>query len=165
MQPRSSAKLIQLHGLYGTDQSLPEILDGLNTRLGLARQLYGPTRSIPEVVGGLFAKLDRLRQLYGPNQIIEQILDAIIDRKVRLNRLIELQCKTATTIHEHEEIQTLLRQFGPHVRHLTAGEHEDADAAVSATPRQCDEIEKGPAFAPPQDVSSLVRVHGRKPAA
>jgi hypothetical protein len=36
------------------DQSLPDTLDGLNTRLGHARILYGPERSIPEVVNGLY---------------------------------------------------------------------------------------------------------------
>jgi hypothetical protein len=55
-----SDSLIRLHGLYGHDQELPDILDGLNTRLAAARQLYGPGRSIPMVVNGICAKLDRL---------------------------------------------------------------------------------------------------------
>jgi hypothetical protein len=38
--------LEQLDELYGRDQSLPDILDGLSSRLARARQLYGPGRSL-----------------------------------------------------------------------------------------------------------------------
>lgn len=41
MSPDLKGRLDQLHGLYGRDQSLPDILDGLNNRLGYARELYG----------------------------------------------------------------------------------------------------------------------------
>jgi hypothetical protein len=49
------------------------------------------------IVGAIYAKLDRLRQLYGSNDI-EGILDGIIERKERLNRLVEVQSKTIATI-------------------------------------------------------------------
>jgi hypothetical protein len=77
---------------------------------GKRRILYGHGRSLPAVVSGLYVKLDRLRQLYGADQV-EEILDGIIERKKRLNRLVELQSKTRVTINEHEEIHMILRQF------------------------------------------------------
>jgi hypothetical protein len=67
--PDVSAKLEQPQGLYGRDQSLPDILDGLSSRLARARQLYGPGRSLPEVVNGLYKRLDELRQLTAPNRL------------------------------------------------------------------------------------------------
>jgi hypothetical protein len=63
------ARLDQLHNLYGRDQSLPDILDGLNKRLSQARTLYGPEQSLPAVVSGLYEKLDELRNLYGSDRI------------------------------------------------------------------------------------------------
>jgi hypothetical protein len=67
------SRLDQLHGLYGRDQSLPDILDGLNKRLDQAQLLYGPKRSLA-IVSGLYDKLDELRRLYGSVRI-EEILD------------------------------------------------------------------------------------------
>jgi hypothetical protein len=84
------ATLSQLHRIYGHDQSLPQILDGLNARLGQARLLYGTERSPPAVVSGLYEKLDELRQLYG-SESIEEILDGIIGRRRRINRMVKLQ--------------------------------------------------------------------------
>jgi hypothetical protein len=67
------------------------------------------------------AQLEELRQLYG-SASIEEILAGIIDRKRRLNRLVELQRKTMVTAQEHEEIEYLKRQT---VR-LQFGETESA---------------------------------------
>jgi hypothetical protein len=103
---------------------IPDILDGLNARLVRARQLYGPNRPMAAIVGAIYAKLDRLRQLYGSNDI-EGILDGIIERKERLNRLVEVQSKTIATIAEQEEIQMILRQFRRHIHNLTIDEHEE----------------------------------------
>lgn len=89
--PEIIARLEQLHGLYGSDQPMPEILDGLNTRLAYARQLYGPGRSLPQVVNGLYAKLDKLRQLYG-SESIEEVVDDVISGRIRFNR--RSSCKT-----------------------------------------------------------------------
>jgi hypothetical protein len=114
--------LDQLHVLYGRDQPLIQIVQGLNTRLANARQIYGPKRSLSEVVDGLL--LNQLRQLYGLDQV-EELLDGIIERKEQLNRLIELQSKTIRTIHEQEEIQALVQQFKPYVKHMTIDEHEE----------------------------------------
>jgi hypothetical protein len=115
--PDVSARLEQLHGLYGRDQSLADILDGLSSRLARARQLYGPGRSLPEVVNGLYEKLDELRQLYG-SESIEEILDGIIDRKRRVNRLVELQSKMVLSAHELREFQVLKQQFKQYVADL-----------------------------------------------
>jgi hypothetical protein len=101
--------LDQLHGLYGRDQRLPEILNGLNARLSQARLLYGNGRSLPQVVGGLYEKLDELRKLYGSDRI-EEILDGIIDRRRWLNRVAELQGKVVLNIYEIKEFQVLKRQ-------------------------------------------------------
>jgi hypothetical protein len=68
------SRLDQLHGLYGRDQSLPDMLDGLNKRLDQAQLLYGPERSLPAIVSGLYDKLDELRRRYGSVRI-EEILD------------------------------------------------------------------------------------------
>jgi hypothetical protein len=118
VEPDISARLDQLHGLYGRDQTIPDILDGLNTRLVRARQLYGGDRSIPAIVNGLYEKLEQLRLLYGLDQTIEEILDGIISRKTRLNRLVELQSEVMVTIDEHEEIQLIQRQFARYVYNL-----------------------------------------------
>ena len=94
--------LDQLHGLYGRDQRLPEILNGLNARLSQARLLYGNGRSLPQVVGGLYEKLDELHKLYGSDRI-EEILDGIIDRRRWLTRMAELQGKVVLNIYEIKE--------------------------------------------------------------
>ena len=112
------ARLDKLHDLYGHDQSLKEILDGLNTRLVRARQIYGPERSLPAVVSGLYDQLDELRQLYGAESI-EGVLASIIDRKKRLNRLVELRSKVMVTDQEHHEIRYLERMFKRYVYSLT----------------------------------------------
>jgi hypothetical protein len=117
VEPDVSARLEQLHGLYGRDHSLLDILDGLSSRLARARQLYGPGRSLPQVVNGLYEKLDELRQLYG-SESIEEILDGIIDRKRRLNRLVELQSKMVLNAHELREFQVLKQQFKQYVADL-----------------------------------------------
>ena len=48
------AKPSQLHGIYGRDQSLPQILDGLNKRLDQARLLYGPGGRCGDDAGPFF---------------------------------------------------------------------------------------------------------------
>jgi hypothetical protein len=72
------ATLDTLHGLYGHDQSLKTILDGLNTRLARARELYGPGLPLPMVVSGLCDQLDELRRLYG---ILKRCLPASLIAK------------------------------------------------------------------------------------
>jgi hypothetical protein len=99
-------RLDELHGLYGHDLSLPDILDGINTRLERARKLYGNERSLPEVVNGIYYQLDELRLLYG-NESIEEILAGIIERRKRLNRLVELKGKGTISVDEHHEIDYL----------------------------------------------------------
>jgi hypothetical protein len=113
--PDVSATLDQLHGLYGRDQSLPAILEGLNKRLGHARILYGPGRS--EVVNGLYRKLDRIRQLYG-SEHIEDVLDDIIERKEHLNRVVELQSKVMLSADELAEFHSIRQQFKLYVANL-----------------------------------------------
>ena len=49
---------------------------------------------------------------YGFDQSIEEILGGIIDRKRRLNRLVELKSKVMVDAEEHEEIQFLERRSG-----------------------------------------------------
>ena len=61
-------------------------------------------RSLPEAVSGIYYQLDELRQLYGV-QSVEQILAGVIDRKKRLNRLVELQSKDAVPVEERHEIE------------------------------------------------------------
>ena len=61
-------------------------------------------------MSGLYEKLDELRKLYG-SESIEEILDGIIDRRRRLNRMIELQRKVALSRHELDEFQVLKRQW------------------------------------------------------
>jgi hypothetical protein len=70
-----SPESVQLDAV--NDQTFPDILDGLNTRLAHARQLYGPELSLPLVVNGLREKLDELRRLYG-FEFVEGIRDGII---------------------------------------------------------------------------------------
>jgi hypothetical protein len=96
-----TARLDQLHGLYGRDQSLSHHLDGLNARLAQARQIYGPTLSLQHVVTGLYTQLDELRQLYGSDSA-EDVLTSIIARKKRYNRLVELQSKMMLSTAEYE---------------------------------------------------------------
>jgi hypothetical protein len=79
-----------LHRIYGREQSLSDILDGLIMKLGEARILYGPGRSLPEAVSGLYYLLDEMRKLYGSDSA-EEILSGIIERKRRSNRLVELK--------------------------------------------------------------------------
>jgi hypothetical protein len=69
-------RLDHLHGLFGGDQSLSDILDGLIMRLGEARILYGPGRSLPEAVSGICYLLDEMRKLYCSDSI-EEILAGI----------------------------------------------------------------------------------------
>jgi hypothetical protein len=101
-------RLDRLHELFGRDQSLLDILDGLIMRLGEARILYGPDRSLPEAVSGLYYLLDELRKLYGSDSI-EEIVSGIIDRKRRLNRLVELKSIGWVTAEQHHEIEYLER--------------------------------------------------------
>jgi hypothetical protein len=115
--PEVSAGLDQLHALYGRDQSLPHILDGLNTRLARARELYGPGRSLPLVVNGLYEKLDELRQLYG-SESIEEILDGINRRRTRTNRMVELQSKVVLSVHELRELQVLKEHWKQYLADL-----------------------------------------------
>jgi hypothetical protein len=103
-------RLEQLHKLYGREQPLLDVLDGLIARLGHARQLYGPGRSLPGIVNGIYAQLDELRQLYDCESI-EEILAGIIARKKRLNRLVELQSKAPVTDDENHEIEYLIKQY------------------------------------------------------
>jgi len=72
-------RLDHLHEIFGHDQSLLDILDGLIMRLGEARVLYGPDRSLPEAVSGIYYLLDELRKLYGCDSI-EEILVGAIER-------------------------------------------------------------------------------------
>ena len=90
---------------------------GLNKRLSQARTLYGPEQSLPAVVSGLYEKLDELRNLYGSDRI-EEILDGIVDRRRRLNRMIELQSKVALSRHELNEFQVLKRQWQQYLHDL-----------------------------------------------
>jgi hypothetical protein len=102
--------LDQLHGLYGRDQRLPEILNGLNKRLSQARLLYGNGRSLPQVVSGLYAKLDKLRKLYGSDSI-EEIVDDVIAWRLRFNRLVELQNKVIVSESDYDEMRAIQQQF------------------------------------------------------
>jgi hypothetical protein len=104
--------------LYGKDQPLPGILDGLRSRVIIARPVYGPTRSIAQIVSGIYEQLDELRQPYG-SESIEEILDGIIDRKKRLNRMIELQSKVALNVHELREFQVLKQQLKQYANDLS----------------------------------------------
>ena len=118
------ATLDPLQGLYGRDQSLPDILDGLNTKLIHARQVYGRGRSIALVVSGLYEQLDELRKLYD-SESIEEILAGIVDRKRRLNRLVELQRKVMVCAEEHAEVQLLQRYFMRYVHNLVRQKAQD----------------------------------------
>jgi hypothetical protein len=51
------------------------------------------------VANGLYDELDALRLLYG-SEFVEEVLDGIIDRKRRLNRLVELKSKVIVTVDE-----------------------------------------------------------------
>jgi hypothetical protein len=108
-------RLDNLQRLYGTDQSLQEILDGLSARLHRARRMYGTDKSIAQVVDGIYARLDKLLEMYGP---VEEILDGIVDLKKQLNRLVELQSKVMVSAQEHEEIEHLKRLFRRYVYDL-----------------------------------------------
>jgi hypothetical protein len=66
------------------------------------------------VVSGLCDQLDELRQLYGAESI-EEVLASIIDRRKRLNRLVELKSKVMVTGEEHHEIQYRERMFKRYV--------------------------------------------------
>jgi hypothetical protein len=89
--PDLTASLDQLHNLYGRNQPLLPIIQGLST-LARPRQLYGPGRSLPFVVSGLYDKLDELCRLYG-SELAEDVLDDVIAWRKRFNRLVELQSK------------------------------------------------------------------------
>jgi hypothetical protein len=104
------ARLDRLHELFGRDQSLLDMLDGLITRLAAARQLYGPGRSLAMVVSGIYSQLDELRHLYGSDSA-EDMLALVIARKKRLNRLVELQTKALATDDENQEIEYLIKQY------------------------------------------------------
>jgi hypothetical protein len=97
-----------LHRIYGREQSLSDILDGLIMKLGEARILYGPGRSLPEAVSGLYYLLDEMRKLYGSDSA-EEILSGIIERKRRSNRLVELKSIGWVTTEQHHEIEYLER--------------------------------------------------------
>jgi hypothetical protein len=111
------ARLNQLHELYGRDQPLPDLLDGVRIRLERARSFYGGERSLLEVFGRVYAQLDELHQLYG-SEPLEEILDGIIERKKRLNRLVELQSKVVVASDEELELQFLRRLFRLYVYRL-----------------------------------------------
>jgi hypothetical protein len=108
--PDLTARLDELHGLFGRDQEMPDILRGLSTRLTRARQFYGPNRSLPEVVSGLYDKLDELRKLYG-SESVESVLDEVIAWRKRFNRLIELQNQIGMSPLDYEEMRAIQRQF------------------------------------------------------
>lgn len=110
-------RLDHLHELFGRDQSLPDILDGLIMRLSEARILYGPDRSLPEAVSGIYYLLDELRKLYGSDSV-EEILTDIINRRKRLNRLVELKSMGWVTTEQHHEIEYLERVRGRYVDDL-----------------------------------------------
>jgi hypothetical protein len=103
-------RLDELHGIFGRDQEMPDILRGLTTRLTRARQLYGPNRSLPAVVSGLYDKLDELRRLYG-SESIEPVLDEVIAWRKRFNRLIELQNQIVLNTLDYEEMRAIQREF------------------------------------------------------
>jgi hypothetical protein len=124
--PDLSAKLDQLHGLYGRDQSLSRHLDGLNAQLVHARILYGGEQSLVAVVNGLYEKLNLLRQLYG-NDELGEVLDGIIDRKLRLNRMVELQRKVALSVPELAEFHLVRQQFTRYVANLAQQKPQDRD--------------------------------------
>jgi hypothetical protein len=62
-------------------------------------------------------RLDELHQLYG-SEPLEEILDGIIERKKRLNRLVELQSKVIMASDEELELQFLRRLFHLYVYRL-----------------------------------------------
>jgi hypothetical protein len=76
------------------------------------------------VANGLYDKLDALRLLYG-SEFVEEVLDGIIDRKRRLNRLVELKSKVIVTVDEQDEIRFLERLFKRYVYNLA---RENAEA-------------------------------------
>jgi predicted CopG family antitoxin len=88
------------------------------TRLAIARQVYGPPLSIAQIVSGIYEHLDELQKLYG-GESIQEVLAGIIERKKRLNRMIELQSKVALNVHELREFQVLKQQFKQYVNDLS----------------------------------------------
>jgi hypothetical protein len=50
-------------------------------------------------VSGIYEQLDELQKLYG-GESIEAVLAGIIERKKRLNRMVELQSKVILNVHE-----------------------------------------------------------------
>jgi hypothetical protein len=74
----------------------------------LARILYGPDRSLPEAVNRIYYLLDELRKLYDSDSV-EEILSDIINRRRRLNRLVELKSFGWVTTEQHREIEYLER--------------------------------------------------------
>jgi anion-transporting ArsA/GET3 family ATPase len=68
-------------------------------------------------VNALHDKLDALRLLYG-SEFVEEVLDGIIDRKRRLNRLVQLKSKVIVTVDEQDEIRFLERLFKRYVYNL-----------------------------------------------
>jgi hypothetical protein len=69
------------------------------------------------VVNGLYEKLNLLHQLYG-NDELGGIVDGIIDRKLQLNRMVELQRKVALSVAELAEFQMTRQQFTQYVANL-----------------------------------------------
>jgi hypothetical protein len=126
----NDAKVTRFHGLYGRDQSLSDILDGLIMRLGEARILYGPGRSLPEAVSGICYLLDEMRKLYGSDSI-EEILAGIIDRKRRLNRLVELKAVGMVTVEQHHEIEFLERVRRRYICNLAKQKEQEHKARAT----------------------------------
>ena len=89
-----------------------------------ARIRYGSDQSLIAVVTGLYEKLNLLRQLYG-NDELGGILDGIIDRKLRLNRMVELQRKVAPSVAELAEFQMIRQQFTQYVANLAQQKPQD----------------------------------------
>jgi CRP-like cAMP-binding protein len=77
---------------------------------------HGPGAFLGELAQ-LSGRRALVRQLYG-SESIEEILDGIIDRKRRLNRLVELQRKMVLSAQELREFQVLKQQFKQYVADL-----------------------------------------------
>jgi hypothetical protein len=72
VEPDVSARLDTLHGLYGRDQSLSDILDGLYTKLGRARLLSGRERLDPDAPQTVQARLRPIRRRLDSGYVARQ---------------------------------------------------------------------------------------------
>jgi hypothetical protein len=68
-------------------------------------------------VSGIYYLLDERRKLYGSDSI-EEILAGVIDRKRRLNRLVELKAIGMVTVEQHHEIEFLERVQRRYIHNL-----------------------------------------------